>query len=111
MTAAGTPHHRTAWPAHATGLTGGQPTANRKTVTYAGQPDDPCGFEPDGATTTTWFTPVIRARHRGIEAVPRPDLEPIFTELARQWETAGRLVPGRAEEEWTTLARRYPRPS
>ncbi|WP_369229338.1 hypothetical protein AB5J56_01885 [Streptomyces sp. R21] len=80
-------------------------------MTYSGQPDDPNGFEPDGATTTMRFTPVIRARHRGHEAVLRPDLEPIFTELARQWETAGRLVPGRAEEERTTLARHYPRPS
>jgi hypothetical protein len=80
-------------------------------VTYTGQLDDPCDFEPDGATTTMRFTPVIRARRRGNEAIPRPDLEPIFTELARQWETAGRLVPGRAEEDWTTLISHYPRPS
>lgn len=80
-------------------------------MTYAGQPDDPCGFEPDGATTTMWFTPVARVWRRGNEAVLRPDLEPIFTELVRQWETAGRFVPGRADEEWTAIARRYLRPS
>ncbi|NEA66624.1 MULTISPECIES: hypothetical protein [unclassified Streptomyces] len=44
------------------------------------------------------------------ETVPRPELEPIFTALAGQWETDGRLVPGRADEEWTILARRYPWP-
>lgn len=37
------------------------------------------------------------------ETVPLPELEPIFTELARRWESEGRLVPGRDDEEWTVL--------
>lgn len=56
--------------------------------------------------TTMRRDPVIGApRHAGHTA-PRPELEPIFTELAQRWETAGRLVPGRRDEEWTVLTRR-----
>ncbi|WP_158101754.1 hypothetical protein [Streptomyces pharetrae] len=54
--------------------------------------------------------PVIGAQRGGSEAVPRPGLEPIFAELAAWWESSGRTVPGRADEEWTVLARRYPWP-
>ncbi|WP_371666496.1 hypothetical protein OG985_47505 [Streptomyces sp. NBC_00289] len=49
------------------------------------------------------------AQHSG-SAVSRPELEPIFTELAARWAGAGRAVPGRADEEWTTLTRRSPWP-
>ncbi|WP_371591706.1 hypothetical protein [Streptomyces virginiae] len=41
---------------------------------------------------------------------PRPELEPIFTALAALWESDGRAVPGRTNEEWAVLARRYPWP-
>lgn len=60
------------------------------------------------------LTPVIGVGHPRSETVLRPEpaeLEPIFSELAEQWESAGRLVPGRTDEEWTILARRYPWPS
>lgn len=81
-------------------------------MTYEEHPDGPRRFEPDGATTTAWFTSIIRARQRGDSTpVARPDLEPIFTELARQWEAEGRLVPGRANEEGATPAHRFPWPS
>lgn len=56
------------------------------------------------------LTPVIGVQRSGSETVPRPELEPIFTALAGQWETDGRLVPGQTDEEWTILARRYPWP-
>lgn len=42
--------------------------------------------------------------------VPRPELEPTFTELARRWESDGRLAPGRADQQWAVMARRYPWP-
>lgn len=54
------------------------------------------------------LTPVIGVQHTSSETVPRPELEPIFTELAARWEADGRAVPGLADEEWTILARRYP---
>ncbi|WEO92809.1 hypothetical protein A6P39_001010 [Streptomyces sp. FXJ1.172] len=61
-------------------------------------------------TTTMRLAPAIGGQRSTSETGPRPALEPIFTALARQWETAGRLVPGRPDEEWTILARRYPWP-
>ncbi|MFF1411215.1 hypothetical protein ACFVX6_15710 [Streptomyces sp. NPDC058289] len=61
-------------------------------------------------TTPMRLTPVIGVQRSTSETVPRPELEPICTALARQWETDGRLVPGRADEEWTILTRRYPWP-
>ncbi|OKK02417.1 hypothetical protein AMK26_22425 [Streptomyces sp. CB03234] len=39
-----------------------------------------------------------------------PELESIFTALAARWESSGRAVPGRPDEEWTILARRCPWP-
>jgi hypothetical protein len=60
-------------------------------------------------TTTTGLMPVIGSQ-RGGETVPRPDPEPIYTELAQRWEREGRLVPGRDDQEWTPLAGRYPWP-
>lgn len=56
------------------------------------------------------LTPVTGVGHPGSETVLRPALESIFSELAEQWESAGRLVPGRADEEWTILAHHYPWP-
>lgn len=56
------------------------------------------------------LTPDIGVQRTRGETVPRPELEPIFTELADRWESAGRLVPGRADEEWSTLARLHPWP-
>lgn len=47
--------------------------------------------------TTMRRTPVTGVGHPRSETVLRPELEPIFTELAEQWESAGRLVPGRAD--------------
>ncbi|MGW7201301.1 hypothetical protein [Streptomyces chryseus] len=61
-------------------------------------------------TTTMRITPVIGAQRGGSETVPRPELEPIFTQLAARWASDGRAVPGRADEEWTLLTRRYPWP-
>ncbi|WP_138902461.1 hypothetical protein [Streptomyces albidochromogenes] len=61
-------------------------------------------------TTTMRFTPVIGVQQASSEAVPRPEPEPIFTALAERWASTGRAVPGRADEEWTVLARRPPWP-
>ncbi|WP_228982178.1 hypothetical protein [Streptomyces sp. DH12] len=61
-------------------------------------------------TTTMRLTPAIGVQRSGGETAPRPELEPIFTALAARWETDGRTVPGRADEEWAVLARRYPWP-
>lgn len=47
------------------------------------------------------LTPVTGVGHPGSETVLCPALESIFSELAEQWESADRLVPGRADEEWT----------
>ncbi|MFF3691657.1 hypothetical protein [Streptomyces sp. NPDC002187] len=57
-------------------------------------------------TTTMQPTPAVGVQRSGSETIFRPELEPIFTELVRQWESDGRLVPGRPDEEWTILARR-----
>ncbi|KUH38596.1 hypothetical protein ATE80_12005 [Streptomyces kanasensis] len=70
-----------------------------------GNPDRPDGVKGD--VTTRRLTPVIGVQRSSGETVPGPELEPIFIELARRWETDDRLVPGRADEEWTILARRY----
>ncbi|MFB8166175.1 hypothetical protein [Streptomyces rubiginosohelvolus] len=59
-------------------------------------------------TTTTMRLASIGAQRTGSETVPRPDLEPIFTELARQWQTAGRPVPGQPDQEWVILSRSSP---
>ncbi len=56
------------------------------------------------------LTPFIGVQRSGGETIPFPGLEPIFTALAAQWESDGRLVPGQADEEWTILTRRYPWP-
>ncbi|WP_262388186.1 hypothetical protein [Streptomyces parvus] len=66
------------------------------------------GVEP-GVTKTMRPTPAIGAQRGESETSPRPDLEPIFTELAARWTGDGRAVPGRPDEEWTVLAR-YPWP-
>ncbi|MET9616631.1 hypothetical protein [Kitasatospora indigofera] len=39
----------------------------------------------------------------------QPD-EPIFDELVHRWTSAGRAVPGRPDNEWTTLVSRAPWP-
>lgn len=78
-------------------------------VRRVGDPDGPEAVEP-AVTTTMRLTPVIGVQRASSETVPRPELEPIFTELAARWETDGRLVPGRPDEEWTILARGYPWP-
>ncbi|MFK8907049.1 hypothetical protein [Streptomyces sp. YS-3] len=62
-------------------------------------------------TTTIRRRPVIGAQRGAGSAAPLPELEPIFTELARRWETTGRLVPGRHDEEWAILTRPYPWPN
>ncbi|RVU15907.1 hypothetical protein EOT10_38030 [Streptomyces antnestii] len=55
-------------------------------------------------TTTERRAPTIGTQQRsGEEAVLRSGLEPIYTQLARQWETDGRPVPGRPDEQWTRL--------
>ncbi|MFD3537014.1 hypothetical protein [Streptomyces sp. NPDC058664] len=61
-------------------------------------------------STTMRPAPVIGVQRRSGETVPRSGLEPIFSELARRWETDGRLVPGRPDKEWTVLACRSPWP-
>ncbi|MER7600107.1 hypothetical protein [Streptomyces hydrogenans] len=62
-------------------------------------------------TTTLRLTPHVGVQRTSSETVPLTELEPIYTELAEQWQTAGRLVPGRADEEWTALTRRSPWPA
>jgi hypothetical protein len=73
---------------------------------------DPRGVEgvETGVTTTMRLTPAIGRQRTGSETVPRPELEPIFTELAAQWASDGRARPGRPDEEWAVLARRVPLP-
>ncbi|MER5974519.1 hypothetical protein ABT112_33265 [Streptomyces sp. NPDC002055] len=61
-------------------------------------------------TTTTMRLTSVAGVQRDGGTVHRPGSEPIFTELAHQWNRAGRLVPGRRDEEWTALARPYPWP-
>ncbi|KAB7835511.1 hypothetical protein [Streptomyces mobaraensis] len=56
-------------------------------------------------TTTRRLTSHVGVQRNGSETVPRPELEPIFTELAARWESSGRAVPGRPDKEWTVLAR------
>ncbi|MEU9663954.1 hypothetical protein [Streptomyces chartreusis] len=93
------------WTSHSTSSTCSSPLS---------RPAQPCGNlgNPDGAedvepvvTTTMRLTPVIGGQRNGSETVPRPELEPIFTALAARWESDGRTVPGRADEEWAALAR------
>lgn len=74
-----------------------------------GNPDGLGGVEP-GVTTPMRLTPRVGAQRSDSETVPRPELEPIFTALAARWKSDGRAVPGRADEEWAVLARRYPWP-
>lgn len=71
----------------------------------------PEGVDCSMTRTTRGFAPVIGVQRGGDETVPRPELEPIYTALARQWEGAGRLVPGRYDEEWSILASRCPSPT
>ena len=33
---------------------------------------------------------------------------PVFAALAAQWRSAGRMVPGQADREWTELVARVP---
>lgn len=61
-------------------------------------------------TTTMRLASVTGVHLGGGETVHRPGLEPIFTELAQRWESAGRLVPGRHDEEWAILISRCPWP-
>ncbi|MFJ7272632.1 hypothetical protein ACIQV3_39400 [Streptomyces sp. NPDC099050] len=58
-------------------------------------------------TTTMRLTPVTGDQPHGGETIHRHRLEPIFAELAQRWESAGHLVPGRHDEEWAVLIRRY----
>ncbi|MFB9388419.1 hypothetical protein ACFPM3_06110 [Streptomyces coeruleoprunus] len=60
--------------------------------------------------TPTTMRPGPIGAQRTSETVPRSAMEPIFTELARRWEQAGRTVPGRHDPEWARLARRSPWP-
>lgn len=48
-----------------------------------------------GVITPMRLTPAIGVQR----SAPRPELKPIFTELATRWESAGRSVPGRAGEK------------
>lgn len=57
------------------------------------------------------LTPVIGAQQNGSRTFPHPELEPIYTALAQQWETTGRLIPGQPDQEWAILTRRYPWPT
>ncbi|TJZ99238.1 hypothetical protein FCI23_46525 [Actinacidiphila oryziradicis] len=59
---------------------------------------------------TTMTARWVRVASHGGETVPRPVDAPIFEALARRWATAGRLVPGQDDREWTTLAGHCPWP-
>lgn len=61
------------------------PSANP--ATRVGNPDGPGAIEP-GVTTTMRLTPVIGVQQSSGETVPRPDLEPIFAELAARCASA-----------------------
>ncbi|MFE5722802.1 hypothetical protein [Streptomyces erythrochromogenes] len=61
-------------------------------------------------TTTTMRLAAIGAQRTRAETVPRPDLEPIFTALARQWQTDVRLVPGQPDPTWASLTSLCPWP-
>ncbi|WP_318206628.1 MULTISPECIES: hypothetical protein [unclassified Streptomyces] len=63
------------------------------------------------ATTTMRLTPAVNVQRNASEAVPRRAPEPIYAELAQQWQTDGRLIPGQDDEEWTPLARQSPWPT
>jgi hypothetical protein len=43
------------------------------------------------------------------ESVLRGAEAPLYAALARQWRSAGRMVPGQADPEWTGLVSRVPR--
>lgn len=45
---------------------------------------------------------------RGETILQSPDA-PLYAALADQWRTAGRIVPGQTDTEWTELVGRIPR--
>jgi hypothetical protein len=59
---------------------------------------------------TTMTARWVRVAWHGGETAPRPVDAPIFEALARRWATAGRLVPGQDDREWTTLILPVARP-
>jgi len=44
----------------------------------------------------------------GATVLPGTDA-PVFAALAAQWRSAGRMVPGQADREWSELVDRVPR--
>ncbi|MFE9120405.1 hypothetical protein [Streptomyces sp. NPDC007172] len=61
-------------------------------------------------TSMLRLPPVIGVQSESAGRGWRREAEPIFRELAVEWEAEGRLVPGCVDEEWVILARRYPWP-
>lgn len=60
-------------------------------------------------------TQTQRPRQRADEPAPRagtvlhPTAEPpVFAALAAQWRSAGRMVPGQTDPEWTALTAHVP---
>ncbi|MBK3643699.1 hypothetical protein [Streptomyces sp. MBT33] len=45
------------------------------------------------------------------DVVAPPANEPIYAALAARWATAGRVVPGQADQEWNMLMSRRPWPT
>ena len=54
----------------------------------------------------------IGAQHRHIThggTVLQSTEAPLYTALAAQWQSAGRMVPGQTDTEWAELVGRIPR--
>ncbi|WP_037914761.1 hypothetical protein [Actinacidiphila yeochonensis] len=45
---------------------------------------------------------------QGVTLLQAPDA-PLFAALVRQWQSAGRMVPGQTDHEWAELVGRVPR--
>jgi hypothetical protein len=62
-------------------------------------------------TTTLRPVPACALLVRSGEAVVPSADEPIYTALAARWVTAGRVVPGRVDQEWNILVSCCPWPT
>lgn len=63
---------------------------------------------PDGTTAADGYAPVPPGRRDSAGIAPHEETEPIFSDLSRQWQAAGRCVPVQSDEEWEVLTVRYP---
>lgn len=63
-------------------------------------------------TQTQWQRPRPDdpSPHAGTVLHPTPE-PPVFAALAAQWRSAGRMVPGQSDPEWSALTAHIPPPS